>query len=104
MEKSRKKGVNKDLLKLNIKERCDANPISASEYDDTLKVIITHEQTKNFPKSFKGFYLVGKKFILNSGRPLKLIVLRSRVQNYPSIFLGSEPRCFALPNSAFPDS
>ena len=75
-----KKKINKDHIAgrksstSDVKEKIDANPITASEHDDALKTVIAHEQSKLDSKNFKGFDLVEKEFVLNSGKKLKLIL------------------------------
>ena len=82
-------------------EKSKFAPISASEYDDALKIIIEHEQKKLDKKKFTGFDVTERQFTLNSGRVIELKILRSRVKTFPIMFGNQEDFVFPLPTSTF---
>ena len=77
------------------------NPISAIEYDEALKLLIEHEQKKLNFKQFTGFDVLKKDFTFESGKVVTLVVLKSRVKNFPVRFSNNEDFVFALPSGDF---
>ena len=98
----RKLNVPKDFHTKDLQVKYNSNPITAAEHDDALKTLIHHEQvTKLDVKKLSGFNLEDKDFVLSSGKVLKLITLRSRVQNFPLKFGNDDDSVFVLPASTF---
>ena len=82
-------------------ENVQIKPVTASERDDALKYLILHEQAKIDVKKFSGFDVISKEFKLSSEKIISLLVLKSRVQNFPIKFSNEENYVYALPPGVF---
>ncbi len=85
------------FLRLGGRDQNKLKAISASEFDDALKVLIKHEQKHVNVKKFSGFDVSTRQFTLNSGAVIELMILQTRVKNFPIQFGNHEDFVFVLP-------
>ena len=71
--------------------------ITASEFDDALKTLIWNEQRHIDIRQFSGFNVSSREFKLNSGEVIELLILQTRVKNFPVRFTNHEDFVFPLP-------
>ena len=83
----------KSDTKLKYKNR----PVTATEYDNALMILIHHEQKKLEISKFRGYNLTQIESKLLSGRTINIKILGSRVQNFPVRFSNNSDRVYPLP-------
>lgn len=87
--------------KLDTKVKCDSRPVTALEHKDALKLLISHVQKDLNLSNYRGFNLETIESTLESGKVVKLVILRSRVQNFPVKFDSGDDFVYLLPKGTF---
>ena len=91
------KKIPEKYKQLDLKDKYDHNPITAAEHEIALLHLIEHEQKKLDMKKFSGFNLETKEVSVSPSKKLKLVILRSRVKNFPIKFQSEDDFVYVLP-------
>ena len=83
--------------KMSLEAKYESNPVSAVEHKFALLRLIEHEQKKVDMKKFSGFNLEIMEISVSQSKTLKLVILRSRVKNFPIKFQSEDDLVYVLP-------
>ena len=92
------KKIPKNYSQEDIEVKYDNNPITAVEHKLALLRLIEHEQKKVDMRKFSGFNLEIKEVVVSQSKTLKLVILKSRVKNFPIKFQSEDDFVYVLPN------